>query len=139
MKEDNSCAFALCGNGAANQGQIAEALNMSALWNLPVNFVCENSHRHIGMSTERGSKSPLLSKRVDYVPGILVDGKDVLAMKQATTWAKQFVLENGPLILEVDTFRHEPAHTRRILMCQEQFCKLCERVYVFLVSVFSSS
>ena len=59
----------------------------------------------MGTADWRGSKSPKFYKRGDYVPGIRVDGMDVLAMKQATTWAKQFVLENGPLCFEADTYR----------------------------------
>lgn len=106
MKGDGNIAFALYGDGAANQGQIAEAMNTSALWDVPVIFVCENNHYGMGTSEWRGSKSPTFYKRGDYVPGIRVDGMDVLAMKQATVWARQFVLENGPLCFEADTYRH---------------------------------
>lgn len=106
MKGDGNIAFALYGDGAANQGQIAEAMNTSALWDVPVIFVCENNHYGMGTSEWRGSKSPTFYKRGDYVPGIRVDGMDVLAMKQATVWARQFVLENGPLCFEADTYRY---------------------------------
>jgi pyruvate dehydrogenase E1 component alpha subunit len=105
MKGEKSCAFAIYGDGAANQGQVAEALNLSALWELPVIFVCENNHYGMGTAEWRSSKSATYFKRGDYVPGIRVDGMDALAMKQATIWAKQFVLEKGPLILEADTYR----------------------------------
>ena len=111
LKGENSCSFALYGDGAANQGQIAEAMNMAALWKVPVIFVCENNHYGMGTSEWRGSKSAKFFRRGDYVPGIRVDGMDALAMKQATVWAKQFVLENGPLIFEADTYRCTPGHT----------------------------
>jgi pyruvate dehydrogenase E1 component alpha subunit len=105
MQGKQNIAFALYGDGAANQGQIAEAMNMSALWDVPIIFLCENNHYGMGTSEWRGSKSPTFYKRGDYVPGIRVDGMDVLAMKQATVWAKQFVLENGPICMEADTYR----------------------------------
>ena len=105
MKGEPNCAFALYGDGAANQGQIAEAMNTSALWDVPIIFVCENNHYGMGTAEWRGSKSPTFYKRGDYIPGIRVDGMDVLAVKQATIWAKQFVLENGPLCFEADTYR----------------------------------
>lgn len=105
MQGHPNVAFALYGDGAANQGQIAEAMNISALWQVPVIFLCENNHYGMGTSEWRGSASATFYKRGDYIPGIRVDGMDVLAMKQATVWAKEFALKNGPLCFEADTYR----------------------------------
>ena len=109
MQGNPNVGFALYGDGAANQGQIAEAMNISALWQVPVIFLCENNHYGMGTSEWRGSASPTFYKRGDYIPGIRVDGMDVLAMKQATIWAKDFALKNGPLCFEADTYRCAPA------------------------------
>jgi pyruvate dehydrogenase E1 component alpha subunit len=106
MQGHNNVGFALYGDGAANQGQIAEAMNISALWHVPIIFLCENNHYGMGTPEWKGSASPTFYKRGDYIPGIRVDGMDVLAMKQATVWAKEFALKNGPLCFEADTYRH---------------------------------
>ncbi|CAL9087951.1 unnamed protein product, partial [Musa textilis] len=124
--KEGTVSFALYGDGAANQGQLFEALNISAIWDFPVILVRENwSARTItvnamGTAEWRAAKSPAYFKRGDYVRGLKVDGMDVLALKQACKFAKEHALQNGPIILEMDTYMYhghsmsDPGSTYRI-------------------------
>lgn len=102
-----NAVFTLYGDGASNQGQVFEAMNMAQLWKLPCVYVCENNKYGMGTSAERSSMNTNFYTRGDVIPGLQVNAMDVLAVRQATAWARQYTTEgNGPLIMELVTYRY---------------------------------
>jgi len=100
-----ACFF---GDGAANNGQFFECLNMAALWKLPIIYVVENNKWAIGMAHDRATSDPQIYKKAHAfgMAGVEVDGMDVLAVRAA---AKEAVARaragEGPTVIEALTYR----------------------------------
>ncbi|RDB22980.1 Pyruvate dehydrogenase E1 component subunit alpha, mitochondrial [Hypsizygus marmoreus] len=105
---EKHATFALYGDGASNQGQVFEAFNMAKLWNLPTIFVCENNKYGMGTSAERSSSNTEYFTRGDKIPGLQVNGMDIIATLQAVRYARKWAVEEekGPLLLEFVTYRY---------------------------------
>ncbi|MCH4903031.1 pyruvate dehydrogenase (acetyl-transferring) E1 component subunit alpha [Cylindrospermopsis raciborskii CHAB3438] len=100
-----ACFF---GDGAANNGQFFETLNMAALWKLPILFVVENNKWAIGMAHERATSDPEIYKKASVfnMVGVEVDGMDVLAVRQVAQEAvARARAGEGPTLIEALTYR----------------------------------
>lgn len=96
------------GDGTTNNGQFFECLNMSVLWKLPIIFVVENNQWAIGMAHHRSTSSPEIYKKAQAfgLPGVEVDGMDVLAVRSVTSQAiSRARLGEGPTLIEALTYR----------------------------------
>ncbi|EDX74048.1 pyruvate dehydrogenase E1 component, alpha subunit [Coleofasciculus chthonoplastes PCC 7420] len=100
-----ACFF---GDGACNNGQFFECLNMAALWKLPIIYVVENNKWAIGMAHERATSQPEIYKKASVfgMPGIEVDGMDVLAVHSVAQEAvARARAGEGPTLIEALTYR----------------------------------
>ncbi|BFZ53483.1 alpha subunit of pyruvate dehydrogenase [Savitreella phatthalungensis] len=104
--DTKNVTFSLYGDGASNQGQVFEAYNMAKLWGLPCIFACENNKYGMGTAASRSSAMTDYYKRGQYIPGIRVNGMDVLAVKTACEFAKEYASEGRPLVMEFVTYRY---------------------------------
>lgn len=108
-KNDGKVNMAYCGDGAINQGQVYEAFNMAALWSLPVVYVIENNKYAMGTSVQRSAAGKKLCDRGEAygIPGMQVDGMDVVKVKEAGEIALDHARSGkGPYILEMMTYRY---------------------------------
>jgi 2-oxoisovalerate dehydrogenase E1 component len=101
-----TCCF--FGDGAVAEGEFHESMNLAALWQVPVLFICENNQFCMGTSIELHQSEPEIWKKAAsyHIPARRVDGMDVLAVEQAATEAVDAIRAGGgPQFLECLTYR----------------------------------
>jgi len=106
-----TCCF--FGDGAVQEGEFHESMNLAALWKLPVLFLCENNHYAMGVALEISEAVPdLARKAVAYdMPAATVDGMDVLQVEAAAQAAVEKIRSGaGPYFLVCNTYRYR-AHS----------------------------
>jgi acetoin:2,6-dichlorophenolindophenol oxidoreductase subunit alpha len=115
---DGDGAVAVCffGDGASNAGPFHESLNIAAAWKLPVIYICENNLWAVNTPASSTVSVPDVSTRAaGYgVPGVVVDGNDVLAVNEAAATAViRARAGDGPTLIECKTYRHR-RHTEKV-------------------------
>jgi pyruvate dehydrogenase E1 component alpha subunit len=108
MQGRNTLTACFFGDGAVDEGEFHESMNLAALWRLPVLFVCENNLYSMGMALERAeSETDIARKAAAYrMPGAAVDGMDVVAVEAAARRAVDAIRSGGgPQFLECRTYR----------------------------------
>ncbi len=115
LRSEKKVSVAFSGDGGTSEGDFHEALNVAAVWNLPVIFIIENNG--YGLSTpvnEQYKCEHLVDKAKGYgIEGIRIDGNDVLAVYDTIKGVREYCINNQkPYLIECDTFRmrgHEEA------------------------------
>jgi pyruvate dehydrogenase E1 component alpha subunit len=108
MRKTDQVVLALFGDGASNEGAFHESLNMASIWNLPIIYLCENNQYAMSMAFEKAFKIEQISDRASAygMPGVTVDGNDVIAVYKAVLEAAKRAREgNGPTLIEAVTYR----------------------------------
>ena len=107
-RKEKSAVLVFFGDGATSEGDFHEAMNFAAVWQAPVIFICQNNQWAISVPRSKQTKaSTIAQKAIAYqMPGIQVDGNDILATYRATKEALERAYEgNGPTLIEAVTYR----------------------------------
>ncbi len=110
LRGTDQVAVAFFGDGATNIGAFHEALNLAAIWKLPVIFVCENNlymeYTPIGAVT--AADHPAADRAPSYrIPAQVIDGNDVVVVRDAVAAAAERARAgDGPTMIEAETYRH---------------------------------
>ena len=107
-RKSEQIAVAFFGDGAANQGTFHESINMAAIWQLPVIYLCENNGYAMSSPARHMVSVPNIADRAaGYgMPGVIVDGNDVLAVSDAVAAAAACARAGeGPTLIEAKTYR----------------------------------
>jgi pyruvate dehydrogenase E1 component alpha subunit len=108
MRKRDQVIVCFFGDGAANLGPFHEALNMAAIWTLPVVYVCENNQYAMSFPAKKAFAIERISDRAAAygMPGVTVDGNDLMAVYEAMSQAvKRARVGEGPSLIENVTYR----------------------------------
>ena len=108
LQGSDKVALSFFGDGATSEGAFHESVNLAAIWDLPVVFVCENNHYGMSMSVTEVSRLERVSERAAgyRIPGVTVDGNDVDAVHKAAAEAVAHARSGqGPTLIEAVTYR----------------------------------
>ncbi len=110
MRRTDQVCLVIFGDGAANEGAFHEALNMASIWTLPIVFLCENNQYAMSMPVEKAFNIEHISQRAAAygLPGVTVDGNDVLAVYSAVSQAAARARRGeGATLVEAKTYRYK--------------------------------
>jgi pyruvate dehydrogenase E1 component alpha subunit len=113
LKKKSQVVVSFFGDGAVNSGSFHEAVNLGAVWNLPVIYVCENNLYATEMAFQRATKNTSVASRAAAygMLGVEVDGQDVVAVHEAAQEAIQRARwDGGPTLIECKTYRYVGHH-----------------------------
>ena len=126
MKKTDRVTLVFFGDGASNRGDFHEGLTLAAIYRLPVVFVCENNQFAFSMPVERHLPVPNVADRAAAygMPGVVVDGNDVIAVHEAAQAAIARARSGGgPTLLECKTYRwrgHSERDVAQVYRTQEE-------------------
>jgi pyruvate dehydrogenase E1 component alpha subunit len=113
LRKKGQVVVSFFGDGAVNSGSFHEAVNFGAVWDLPVVYVCENNLYATEMAFSRATKNTSVASRANSycLPGVEVNGQDVMAVHEAAQKAIQKARERGgPTLIECKTYRYVGHH-----------------------------
>ena len=116
VRRVDEISIAYFGDGASSKGDFHEALNFAGIWKLPVIFFCENNQYAISVPFERQSAVASVAERACAygIPGVSVDGMDLLAVYRATKEAHERARRGeGPTLIEARVYRFS-LHTSHV-------------------------
>ncbi len=126
MRESGQVCVCFFGDGGANEGAVHEAMNMAAIWSLPVIFVVENNLYAASTPVEKAFAVPNIADRAAAygMPGVIVDGMNVLAVRECANQAiARARNKQGPTLVECKTYRlvgHSRSDARNYRTKQEE-------------------
>lgn len=113
IRGEDQVTVIFCSDGASNNGVFPEAMNLAAIWNLPVILLLENNHYAVSTPIEQVSRNPdLYVRSAGYgIEACKIDGNDVLAVYEKAKQAVGLCREGkGPVVIEAKTYRHGGHH-----------------------------